>query len=96
VVSLNVDPDAVIRRQQVGTIPRSTDEAAAHILSLINSPGTRDEMAKRSRQYVANTHSEIVVAEAFERAVLTGNRRHRLRVNSQTLTRDNSQSPLEG
>jgi glycosyltransferase involved in cell wall biosynthesis len=69
VVSLKVDPDDIISRHHVGTVPGTLDRAAAHITTLIASPQERDEIAVRSRRYITSAHSEAVVTTAFMQAV---------------------------
>ena len=95
VVSLNVDPDAIIERQRVGTISGTTDRAAADIVALMNSAQKRDEMSVRSRQYMTNAHSEAAVAAAFERAVPTNDRRNDTSLRSEAPTGGNSHPALE-
>ena len=69
VVSLRVDPDGVIEQHQLGTVPGSVERAAADIVALMESPQRRQEMAARSRDYVAITHGEAAVRAAFHEGV---------------------------
>jgi glycosyltransferase involved in cell wall biosynthesis len=69
VVSLKIDPDRIIERHQIGKVSGCVEHAAADIVALIDSPREREEMASRSRRYVANAHSEAAVATAFQDAI---------------------------
>jgi glycosyltransferase involved in cell wall biosynthesis len=69
VISLKIDPDRLIKRQELGTVPGTVDRATADIMALMGSPQRRDEIAVRARRYVAETHSEAAVAAVFERAI---------------------------
>lgn len=69
VVSLRIDPDRVIERLGLGTVPGSVEGATADINGLMCVPQRRQEIAGRARRYVAETHSEAVAVTAFERAV---------------------------
>jgi glycosyltransferase involved in cell wall biosynthesis len=71
VISLNIDPDHLIERQELGTVPGNVERATADILALMDSPQRRDEIAVRARRYVAEAHSEAAVTAVFEGA-LTG------------------------
>jgi glycosyltransferase involved in cell wall biosynthesis len=57
VVTLNVDPDSVIRDMRLGFVSGDVPTAAADIRALIESPETREQMAARARRHVETTHS---------------------------------------
>jgi glycosyltransferase involved in cell wall biosynthesis len=69
VVSLKIDPDHIIARHELGRISGTVGGAVADINELMTSPDQRDQIACRSRRYVAQAHSEAVVAATVERAV---------------------------
>lgn len=69
VVSLKVDPDNIIQQKQLGTVARGVDRAAMDILSLIESPERRDDVATRAQRYITEAHSEGAVAADFNRVV---------------------------
>jgi hypothetical protein len=69
VISLKIDPNRIIERQELGTVPGNVKRATADIMALMNSPQRRDEMAVRARRYVAEAHSEAAVATVFESAI---------------------------
>jgi glycosyltransferase involved in cell wall biosynthesis len=69
VISLKLDPDHIIERQELGTAPGTVERAIADIMALMDAPQQRDAIAVRARRYVAETHSEAAVAMLFERAV---------------------------
>jgi glycosyltransferase involved in cell wall biosynthesis len=69
VISLKLDPDHIIERQELGTVPGTVERAIADIMALMEAPQQRDAIAGRARRYVAETHSEAKVVAVFERAV---------------------------
>jgi glycosyltransferase involved in cell wall biosynthesis len=69
VISLKLDPDHLIERHALGTVPGTVECATADIVALMGSPQRRDEIGARARQYVAETHSAAAVAVVFKRAV---------------------------
>jgi len=72
VVSLKLDPDGIIQRAELGTVPQDVESAIADINALINSPQRRDELAARARRYVAEVHSEEAVIAALEGSIGDG------------------------
>jgi glycosyltransferase involved in cell wall biosynthesis len=69
VISLNIDPNRSIERQELGTVPGSVERATADIVALMDSPQRRDAIAVRARRYIAETHNAAAVAAVFERAI---------------------------
>ena len=69
VISLNIDPNRIIERQELGTVPGTVERATADIMTLMDSPRRRDAIAARARCYVAETHSAAAVAAIFESAI---------------------------
>jgi glycosyltransferase involved in cell wall biosynthesis len=69
VISLKLDPDHIIERQELGTVPGTVERAIADIMALMEAPQQRDAIAVRARRYVAEAHSAAAVAMLFERAV---------------------------
>jgi glycosyltransferase involved in cell wall biosynthesis len=69
VISLKLDPDRIIEREGLGTVPGTVERAIADILALMESPQRRDAIAARARRYVADTHSAAAVATVFEKAI---------------------------
>jgi len=69
VVSLTVDPDHVIERKKMGVISKNVDNAIADLTALINRPEHCEEIAVRSRQHVAETHSEATVMASLMHAL---------------------------
>jgi glycosyltransferase involved in cell wall biosynthesis len=57
VVTLNVDPDSVIRDIGLGLVSGDVQTAAADIKALIESPDTREQIATRARRHVETAHS---------------------------------------
>jgi glycosyltransferase involved in cell wall biosynthesis len=69
VISLKIDPDRIIERQELGTVPGNVECATADIMALMDSPQRRDEIAARSQRYVAEAHSAAAVVIVFEKAI---------------------------
>ncbi len=69
VVSLQIDPDHVISRFGLGAISNDIQGAVEDIECLVGSVERREEIAVRSRQYVAVHHSQSAVVKAFQDAV---------------------------
>jgi glycosyltransferase involved in cell wall biosynthesis len=69
VISLKIDPDRIIERWELGTVPGTVERAAADITTLMGSPQRRDDMAMHAQRYVAEAHSEATVATIFKRAI---------------------------
>lgn len=69
VISLKLDPDRIIEREELGTVPGTVENATADIIALMDSPERRQEMGDRARRYVAEAHSEAAVTTVFERAI---------------------------
>jgi glycosyltransferase involved in cell wall biosynthesis len=69
VISLKIDPDHVIERQELGTVSGNVERATADIMALMDTPQRRDDIAFRARRYIAETHSAAAVAAVFERAI---------------------------
>jgi len=72
VVSLQVDPDSIIKRFDLGVVVGPVDGALDQIKRLLSSPDLRQEFAARARQYVASHHSEEAVVKAFDQATGRG------------------------
>jgi glycosyltransferase involved in cell wall biosynthesis len=70
VVSLKIDPDAIITRKGLGIISSGIESAIVDIHQLVDSVQLREEIAVRSRRYVAQYHSEIAVTTNFGHAIL--------------------------
>jgi len=69
VVSLKIDPDRIIERVGLGTVPGTIENTIADINALMESPQRCEEMAVRAQKYIAEAHSEAAVTAVFERAL---------------------------
>ena len=69
VVSLSIDPDAVICRYGLGVVTNKMDQMVMEIKKLMVSPQTRDEMGAKGRQHIQKYHSEGAVIRMFESAI---------------------------
>ena len=70
VISLKIDPDRIIERQELGTVSGTVERATADIMALMEAPQRRNKIALRARQYVAETHSAAAIVTAFEKAIV--------------------------
>jgi glycosyltransferase involved in cell wall biosynthesis len=69
VVSLKIDPDRLIATRKLGLICDGVEAAAGGILTLVESWQERQEIALRSREYVAQFHTGTAAVAAVERAL---------------------------
>lgn len=69
VVSLKIDPDRIIERAGLGTVPGTIENTIADIKALLDSPQLRDELAVRARQYIMEHHSATAVIRVFEQSI---------------------------
>ena len=69
VVTLRVDPDGIIAREQLGAVAPSLSEATQRIAALLASPAERDAIAARARRYVADAHGDAAVVRTVRRAI---------------------------
>jgi glycosyltransferase involved in cell wall biosynthesis len=72
VVSLVVDPDQLIARQEIGVMCEGAEAAGGSIRELVGSVEQRHQMAVRAHEYAVRTHSGGAVAASLERALRTG------------------------
>jgi glycosyltransferase involved in cell wall biosynthesis len=57
VVSLHIDPDGVLAREQIGILAGTEDRLAEAVRTLITNPVTRADYANRARLYAMQRHS---------------------------------------
>jgi glycosyltransferase involved in cell wall biosynthesis len=72
VVSLKIDPDQSIAGRGLGIMSDGVEGAAEDIANLVGSVQKRQEIALRSRDYVAQCHSGAAAVAAVERALSGG------------------------
>ena len=65
VVSLNVDPDDVLKREKIGFHSRSFEQLVDDVQTLILNPTLRREMGERARLYAEANHSVDKMADAL-------------------------------
>ncbi|MFH1529310.1 MAG: glycosyltransferase family 4 protein [Pseudomonadota bacterium] len=65
VVSLNVDPDGIIRRFDLGRVSGTMEQLTADVGSLLGVEEEREELAGNGRAYVARTHATEVVVRKY-------------------------------
>jgi glycosyltransferase involved in cell wall biosynthesis len=68
VLTLQVDPDSIIKRHKLGAVTGTIDAAVEQVERLLASPEERQVIAIRARDYVASCHSEEVVVKTFDQA----------------------------
>jgi glycosyltransferase involved in cell wall biosynthesis len=69
VVTLQVDPDSVIKRLELGAITGTIDATVEQLQRLLVSVQERQDIATRAHEYIVAHHSEPVVVKAFTQAV---------------------------
>ncbi len=67
-ISLQVDPDSLIRRLALGTVTGTVEATVERLHSLLKFSDERERIAARTREYIAGNHSEAVVVETFAQA----------------------------
>jgi glycosyltransferase involved in cell wall biosynthesis len=72
VVSLKIDPDRLIAEKKLGRVSEGVEGAAEDISALLVSPEKRQEIADRSREYVAHFHSGPAAVAVIDRALRSG------------------------
>jgi glycosyltransferase involved in cell wall biosynthesis len=68
VMTLQVDPDSIIKRLELGAVASTVEATVGQLQRLLNSPQEREEIGNRARAYIRSQHSEEVVVKAFEEA----------------------------
>jgi glycosyltransferase involved in cell wall biosynthesis len=69
VVSLKIDPDGIIARAGLGTVPGTIENAIADLNTFMAAPQRREEIAVRAQKYIAEAHSEVGVTAIFKQAL---------------------------
>lgn len=69
VVSLQIDPGGVIRREGLGLVSGSPAQMVRDIMKLVEERSLNYEMGKRGQEYVRRAHSIGAVCRAFEQVV---------------------------
>jgi glycosyltransferase involved in cell wall biosynthesis len=65
VVTMQVDPESVIKRLDLGAVAGTVEATVEELHRLINLPGERQEMAHRGMEYILNNHSAEVIVQDF-------------------------------
>jgi len=68
VVTLQIDPDSIIKRLELGAVTGTVDATVEQLQRLLASPQERQTIASRACEYILGHHSEEVVAKAFDHA----------------------------
>jgi len=67
VVSLNVDPDEIICRYELGFHSKSYSQMVKDMTKLIKNKKLRDRLGSKCRNYVENNHDIIKIANQYEK-----------------------------
>jgi glycosyltransferase involved in cell wall biosynthesis len=68
VVTMQVDPDSVIKRQELGMGTATIEATIEELHRLLNSPTERQKVAVRCREHIYQNHRAEVIAQAFASA----------------------------
>lgn len=68
VVTLQIDPDSIIKRLELGAVTGTVDATVEQLQRLLASPQKRQDIATRTCEYIAGHHSEEIVVKAFDNA----------------------------
>ena len=64
-VSLNIDPDGVIERHNLGRLSGNFERLVKDVKSLMQDTGFRERMGANAREYTISNHSEDVVISQY-------------------------------
>jgi glycosyltransferase involved in cell wall biosynthesis len=67
VVTLQIDPDSIIKRWGIGAVTRTVQATVEELELLLSSSQARQSIGIKSCEYIASHHSSEVVIKAFER-----------------------------
>ena len=76
VISLNVDPDDILKKNKIGFHSRSFEQMVLDLRKLIEGKKLRMEMGKRARKYALNNHSMAnakIIIDFIERNSIENN-----------------------
>jgi glycosyltransferase involved in cell wall biosynthesis len=68
VTTVQVDPDSIIKRLELGAVTSTVDATVDQLQRLLKSPEERQKIGARAREYIRSHHSEEVVVKAFDEA----------------------------
>jgi glycosyltransferase involved in cell wall biosynthesis len=68
VVTLQIDPDSIIKRLELGAVTGTVDATVEQLQRLLESPEERQEVAARAHEYLLGHHSAEVVVKTFDHA----------------------------
>jgi glycosyltransferase involved in cell wall biosynthesis len=67
VVTLQVDPDSLIKTLELGAVTGSLETTIEELDRLLRSPEARQIIAVRCHEYISNNHRAEVVVQAFDK-----------------------------
>jgi glycosyltransferase involved in cell wall biosynthesis len=68
VVTLQIDPDSIIKRLELGAVTGTVNATVEQLQRLLASPQERQEIAARACEYILGHHSAEAVVKAFDHA----------------------------
>ena len=68
VVTLQIDPDSIIKRLELGAVTGTVDAMVENVQRLLKSPDERQRIAVSAREYILGRHSAEAVVKAFDHA----------------------------
>jgi len=71
VISLNVDPDEIICKNNIGLHSKTFQQIVKDIFSLLNNDNLRNEMSIRARKYVEENHDLKKITDQFEKLLIS-------------------------
>jgi len=69
VISLNVDPDEVIRNEKLGLHSKTFEQIILDIKNLLHNDELREKMGMNARKYVEQNHDAKKIANQFEQLI---------------------------
>lgn len=69
VVSLNIDPDGIIKKYSMGYHSRTFDQMVKDINKILENEELRECMGKNGRRYVEKNHSTKIITDKYEKII---------------------------
>jgi glycosyltransferase involved in cell wall biosynthesis len=66
VVTMQVDPESVIKRLNLGAVTHTVEATVEQVHRLVKLPGERQKMGQGSMEYILNNHRSEVIVQAFD------------------------------
>jgi len=69
IISLNVDPDGIISKHNLGYISKNFDKMIFDIKNLLENKKLREEMGKNGRKYIEDNHDMKKIVDRYENVI---------------------------